>query len=414
MSPTPIPTEPDRNPSSRSGTRTEAGRRRSRLNAKKHGLTAALPDGEAEAALMQSFADRWVSQIGADTEAEEALIRSSAVAYARLERCRKVEEETLKDTGRKAIAAWEKQRQRATRKVAQGLSNDPSNTLADLEADSFGCEWLIRQWLKLDARLEQGIGWDRDDFPRAMHLFGLVPQAPGPDAAPIIQRLWYLARLCSGFPVPESPRLPQDPVSGRIALRAIIAEELDRLEALRDQRWHDHDQAEALSVAQSAQIDTSKEGQLRQRYRREAFSEMIRGINQVMRLRVERSKDQDRVWHQAHPEFHRRRAAPTGPTHAGFPNVAPPRTDPDPPHPPGPASASNAPANSRNEPQSPASKHNPDRSNTNPSLEIRPDPSPASPQGNWRTEPPSRGSFPSDSASQPATDAPSLPPERTR
>ncbi|WP_152053191.1 hypothetical protein [Tautonia marina] len=405
-------------PTSKSGPRTEAGRRRSRLNAKKHGLTAALPDGEAEAALMQGFSDRWVAQLGADTEAEEAIIRASAVAYARLERCRKVEEATVKDAGRRAIDAWEKRRQRGARKVAQGLAKDPSNTLADLEADSFGCEWLIRQWLKLDARLEQGIPWDREEFPRAMHLFGLAPQAPGPDADPIIQRLWYLARLCSGYPVPASPQFPQDPVSGRIALRTMIAEELDRLEALRDDAWHDHDQAEALSVAQMAQIDTSKEGQLRQRYRREAYSEMVRGINQLMRLRVERSKDQDRQWHQAHPEFGRRRVAPTGPTRAGFPNVAPPspppNPEPEPTHSPNPPSATNAPASSRNEPQFPAPEHNPDRPNSLQNNEIRPEPSQPSSADDWRTEPRPTPPRASESEPQRPADAASPPPELRR
>ena len=37
------------------GPRTEAGKRRSRRNARIHGLTANLPDGAEEAALMQQF-----------------------------------------------------------------------------------------------------------------------------------------------------------------------------------------------------------------------------------------------------------------------------------------------------------------------------------------------------------------------
>ncbi|MEW4570452.1 hypothetical protein AB1L88_21510 [Tautonia sp. JC769] len=433
MSHAPIPGEhPRPDPAPQSGPRTEAGRRRSRLNAKKHGLTAALPDGAAEAALMQGFADRWAAQLGSDTEAEEAIIRASAVAYARFERCRKVEDATLLDAGRRAIAAWEKRRQRAARKVAQGLAADPSNTLADLEADSFGCEWLIRQWLKLDALLEQGIPWEHDQFPRAMHLFGLAPRSPGPDASPLIQRLWYLARLCSGYPVPQSPQFPQNIVSGRIALRSIIAEELDRLEALRDRLWHDHDRAEALSVAQGAQIDTSKEGQLRQRYRREAYSEMIRGINQVMRLRVERSKDQDRQWHQAHPESGRRRVPPTGPTGAGFPNVdvaphspaSPPAVNPDfkpepepepePSRSPHPPAAPDAPAASRNEPQAPAPTHNPDRPNPMPFHEIRPESPQADSADDWRTEPRPTPPAAAPIAPNPTSNAPSPRPDRRR
>ncbi|WP_161602614.1 hypothetical protein, partial [Tautonia marina] len=136
-------------------------------------------------------------------------------------------------------------------------------------------------------------------------------QSPGPDADPDLRAHWHLVRVCSGAPGSPLPGQPTDPVPARADLRARIARELDRLDALRDQRWHDHDADQAAAVAQLALIDTSKDGQLRQRYRREAFSEMLRGINQLMRLRVERSKDQDRQWHQAHPHVSRKRVADT-------------------------------------------------------------------------------------------------------
>src|SRR5690606_15038105 len=130
--PRPEPTSP----------RIEGGRRRSRHNARIHGLTATLPDGAEEAALMQEVADRWIAQIGAETHAEEALIRSSAVAYVRLERCRKAEEAILGTNAQEAVGRWEKKKRHAARRKAQDLDTDPSNTVADLEGSSFGCEWL--------------------------------------------------------------------------------------------------------------------------------------------------------------------------------------------------------------------------------------------------------------------------------
>uniref|UniRef100_UPI001260B0C5 hypothetical protein n=1 Tax=Tautonia marina TaxID=2653855 RepID=UPI001260B0C5 len=162
---TPRPSEP----------RSERGTRRSRHNARRHGLTAQLPDGAAEAALMQAFADRWTKQLGADTEAEEALIRASALAYARLERCRTVEEATLAQSSRDAVDRWEKQQRHAVRRLAQNLSRDPMNTVLDLESTSFGCEWLSRHWVQLDDKLGQGITWDRDEMNRALLLLGYLP-----------------------------------------------------------------------------------------------------------------------------------------------------------------------------------------------------------------------------------------------
>ncbi|MEW4570028.1 hypothetical protein AB1L88_19355 [Tautonia sp. JC769] len=385
----PDPSEPRPSPRRSPGPRSLDALRKTRQNALSHGLTATLPDGEAEIALMKSFADTWTQQLGCDNDAEEALIRSSALAYARLERCRKAEEAALAESSRLALEHWQKSKQQAARKLAQGLSADPSNTVADLEASSFGCEWLLRHWLQLDAKLSQGIVWDHDDVARSMLLLGLYPQAPGPDADTAVRRVWHLARCCGRAPFDPVPGVPTDLIPARLELRRLIAAEVDRLDTLRDRRWRERDAAEADAVAHLGLIDTSKEGQLRQRYRREAYSEMIRGINQVMRIRVERSKDQDRQWHQAHPHLSARRApAAAPPSPPPSPPMPPPTPEPDPGRAPSPDTA---PARSRNESPEAAPETQADRLNPQSQQEMRRDGSPADVRPDQRTEPQSTG-----------------------
>jgi hypothetical protein len=359
---------------------------------------------------MQGFADRWTAQLGADTEAEEALIRGSALAYARLERCRKVEEATLSQAARDAVDRWEKKQRHAARRLAQNLSRDPMNTVLDLESTSFGCEWLSRHWVQLDAKLEQGITWDRDDMSRALLLLGYHPQKPGPDADADLRAHWHLVRVCSGAPGDPLTGQPTHPVPARLDLRARIARELDRLDALRDRRWLDHDADRASAVAQLALIDTTKDGQLRQRYRREAYSEMLRGINQLMRLRVERSRDQDRQWHQAHPHASRRRVADTPSTNPGFPDLAPmPASEPPTPaaDPARPQPA--PPPNSRNEPQNPYPNARSDSPNPQHHNTLRRGPSPDLSSDVSRTEPRFPVAAPRPDGPLPTAEAPRSP-----
>ncbi|RUL82343.1 hypothetical protein [Tautonia sociabilis] len=389
-------------------TRDRFGRLRSRHNARTHGLTAALPDGEAEAAAMQAFADRWAAQLGSEVEAEEALIRAAAVAYARFERCRKAEEAALRDASRLAVERWERRKRHAVRRKAQDLARDPIAIVAELETSSFGCEWLQRHWQRLDAKLAQGVAWDPRELAFAMTLLGLLPMPPGPGGDPIARQIWSLARIVSGDRQAAVDGLPGDPEAARVALRRRIAEEFDRLDRLRADLWEHQDGPEAEAIARSGLVDSSKEGQLRQRYRREAFSEMIRGINQVMRIRVERSRDDDRQWRRAHtspPRPHPEPAPPpipagsrdepplpsagepepSGPGGESRPGQAgPSRVGPEPPSPPTP---SFVPASHRNEPPKPPSGTDSHRRNTESCKTFLPGDAVEVPEGDRRTEP---------------------------
>jgi hypothetical protein len=70
----------------------------------------------------------------------------------------------------------------------------------------------------------------------------------------------------------------------------LLDDTIARLEALRPLVWEDIDAPEAAAIETASLIDTSKDGQLRQRYRREAFRDFHKSLAALDRLRAERSK----------------------------------------------------------------------------------------------------------------------------
>ena len=65
------------------------------------------------------MADRWATELAPQSEAEEAIIRASADAFARVERARRAEEGALDSASRAAVGRWEKKRRHAARRTAQ-------------------------------------------------------------------------------------------------------------------------------------------------------------------------------------------------------------------------------------------------------------------------------------------------------
>jgi hypothetical protein len=99
---------------------------------------------------------------------------------------------------------------------------------------------------------------------------------------------------------------------------------------------------------------------------------MVRGINQVMRIRLERSKDDERQWRRAYPPASRKRdfdhqppATSPGPLPASTPPMPMPTGDPEPRS-----------ADHRNEPAVDAVKSADRQLNPNQDNEMRRDSSP--------------------------------------
>src|SRR5690606_18954646 len=142
-------------------------------NAVTHGLTARRPLCEQEAAHLRIVVDTWTTEHMPETEAEEALLRASAVEYVRYLRCVQAEEAQLGPNARTALAEWEEKRRHAIRRKAQDLKADPARVAAELLESAFGIDWMTRHWKALLGHLDGRRGWTSNDLELALNLLGL-------------------------------------------------------------------------------------------------------------------------------------------------------------------------------------------------------------------------------------------------
>ena len=339
------------------GPRTEEGKARSRRNGLRHGFAAEVLVPEGDRAKYEAELARWEREAGPSNVVEEHLIRRAAVGSVNLDRIEAAREQAREASAREAVAGWERRKQAMARRKAQDLQRDPSNTVLDLEATAFGCDWLIRRWQALDAPLRLGKGWDHQGVAGAQRLLGLPEGAPGVDAEPEVRELWRLAAAASppggtgGSPtsapsnisalvikppvpprkVPAPPRVasdpeaPDDPALARRALRAFIADRVDRLLSLRDESWEAVEGPERVAVVRRAlAADTSTEGQIRHRYEASADRACNAAVRLFLNLRDRRRRELLEMAKEA-----RHRDTPRAPVGGGW--WREPDSDPAPP-----------------------------------------------------------------------------------
>ena len=191
-----------------------------------------------------------------------------------------------------AVRRWEAKQRHRVRRRAQDLKDDPVNVAADLEASSFGCDWLIRRWKALDGSLRLGIALGRQNLEEALRLLGYAqPMAPTSAGDPAAIRFWTLAIRASGGLVKAGDHFRPDPAvtedwkEAQAELRRLIAGQIERLEGLREEAWEGVDGPEAEAVAAKALMDSGKEAQVRHRYYRDAQLAQQRAAKLLMKVR---------------------------------------------------------------------------------------------------------------------------------
>ena len=287
-----------RNAARSTGPKSEEGKQKSRRNGWKHGMAAVVIVPAEETAALDASIAEWTAQIGPDGLTEASLVHQMAAADVRMKRCATIAENAMDGDAREAVRRWEARRQHAARRKAQDLKKRPAEIVADLEATSYGCDWMIRQWRNLETRLRNGQGWDRDQLDVALNLLGInCISAPTAIGDPLIIRLWTLASRANGQRIHPGSHFRPDPtvpennwVEAHTLLRAFVAEQIERLEGLRDEAWEAVDGPAAEAVAAKALMDGGKEGQARHRYYRDAQLAQHRAAKLLMTIRDRKRK----------------------------------------------------------------------------------------------------------------------------
>jgi hypothetical protein len=239
-----------RNSALSTGPTSEAGKARSRSNATKHGMAGESAD--VEAGLSNEFQerrDRWAAEHQPVGDAGNYALDRVVAASLRIERCERTIDDLTSTCRERARLAWDQDRDIEAATIFGRLARDPVLASRQLQATLSGVILLIEAWFRLIAALETGKDWTESEASRALDLLGVA------------------ADLRNG-------RTPiDDPEGGYVVAfrQALALEQVERLEALRDQGLIPLDELQRRQALAGDIAILSKEAKLVLRYEREAW-----------------------------------------------------------------------------------------------------------------------------------------------
>ena len=197
------------------GPRTEEGKKQSSLNATKHGLraeTLVLRDEDAQ--VLEDRRAAWRACLLPGDDVEARLLDDAVIATWHQDRARRAQagrinanianygvdqgltnEKEVEDLGRRLFKdregplvlypsppyaeRFEFNRRPSTSFVGMGKEDDdpdrPAVLVLSLKSTLLGCEWMLGEWAKLKAIIDQGQPWLSSDKLKAVRLLGKQP-----------------------------------------------------------------------------------------------------------------------------------------------------------------------------------------------------------------------------------------------
>jgi hypothetical protein len=334
-----------RNSLKSSGPKTAEGKARVRLNAIKHGLTAAtvvLP-GE-DPAVLEARVEAWKDDIRPAGALEDYLVERAAHASWQLDRADRTiaarlaasmrrgsidraadEAEEVADLARRLfwdprgpIALYPHPSQfsilpRVSWSPTVDDPLDPARIVGRLESMETGCRWLLDRWAELRKILDDGMKWQPPDRLRAVRLLGRQPldaldderllsiymgcKAMDPRGNPTFDDL--AREMGSNEPIRFAGRVegrdveartPAHPEAGRAMLLAVVDRAVSRLEALLALR-REPSHLERPDAADALAFDDSDEGERLRRYQLASGRTFFRAVGTLLKVRKEAGRD---------------------------------------------------------------------------------------------------------------------------
>jgi hypothetical protein len=256
------------------GPRTPGGKAVAALNSLQHGLcahAAVLPGESLEE--FQATLDGWVHEHKPSDAYERELVYNMVCATIGLQRVRKADNAAVSARVLAAGDAWDDARAAGLKALVGSLHENRPEAHAVLLRRGDGCRWLIERWRELDEMLAGGGYWDFKGRDFAIRLLGLHSGRMSDPTVRLVHALGMALEAEMGLDTAaEHARhrkgfglAPADDPDPRGALRGLVADELEALEAL-VAALEASDAAERESAIAASYVDTSDDGMRRHRY----------------------------------------------------------------------------------------------------------------------------------------------------
>jgi len=242
------------------GPKSDEGKAQSRLNATKHGL--ASDRVEIEATRSPAFLDRrarWGAEQKPEGEAAGWALDRAVAASFRIERCEHAIEAHIQTVQNRAEKTWSEDRALEAATLFKRLDREPILIARQMQTSLAGVILLIEAWLLLLGALEADQDWSDLERSRALDLFGIAPN------------------LRNGLMIVDAAE-GVNPIEFR---KALVLDEIKRLETLRDESLDPLDDMEQDHAMQGDVALLSKEARLLLRYEREAWKHYHQAMKEI-------------------------------------------------------------------------------------------------------------------------------------
>src|SRR5437868_9485029 len=136
-----------KNASMSTGPRSDAGKRRARENATRHGLRAeAIPLPNEDPEVVKARNQAWNDYYQPQSPAAQHLVNQCVQATLLADRCHRHHEATLAHQVRTAVSTLTTQREEEVEALKARLQTEPAEAVRGLRRLGAGCRYLLERW----------------------------------------------------------------------------------------------------------------------------------------------------------------------------------------------------------------------------------------------------------------------------